>query len=379
MVYHFHFSHSILEKNVDFFTCTHDFVYTISILYKADPRKRMIIVAAGWELGHGELTKNNIDFDTLWNRFNFVFSDSCRKTSTYKFGFIKAILDNLLSAAPTSLGMEISFDDLFSKFAENYWNLITKYHLKQLRINTPNPDMAVSKLEQTFMAITNREPHAANIEFENLASVDKTAIIQQIKRDCSKFVIGALYNDFNGELYGFDKKAARIWIHYGAYQFLWAHKQEIERLNYYAWAKFLERINNDSVSIKLLDKLEAATPRRQNLAPYREILRNEFETDTCFYCGKKLHKTPHIDHVIPWSFIKSDHLWNFVLACPKCNIKKKDQLPTRQKLAVVVSRNESLSHSKDSIISLEFKGYNENLLWQLWDYGYKRGLHVFQP
>ena len=180
-------------------------------------------------------------------------------------------------------------------------------------------------------------------------------------------------------MYGFDRRAARIWIHYGAYQFLWAHKQEIERLNYYAWAKFLEHINTDNVSNKLLDKLEAATPRRQNLSQFRDILRIEFETDTCFYCGKKIRKTPHVDHVIPWSFIKSDHLWNFVLACPACNIKKKDQLPTRQKLAAVVSRNESLSQLNNSIISLEFRGYHENLLWQLWEYGYKRGLHVFQP
>ena len=62
------------------------------------------------------------------------FSDSCPKTSTYKFGFIKAILDNLLSVIPSNLGMELTFEDLFSKFAENYWNLITKYYLKQLRI-----------------------------------------------------------------------------------------------------------------------------------------------------------------------------------------------------------------------------------------------------
>ena len=112
---------------------------------------------------------------------------------------------------------------------------------------------------------------------------------------------------------------------------------------------------------------------------YRDILRKEFETDTCFYCGRKLHKTPHVDHVIPWSFIKSDHLWNFVLACPSCNTRKKDQLPNRQKLAAVVTRNESLSNSDSSIVRLEFEGYNENLLWQLWDYAYKRGLHVYQP
>lgn len=119
--------------------------------------------------------------------------------------------------------------------------------------------------------------------------------------------------------------------------------------------------------------ISAAAPGRQVLCfkgkpvffIYRGILRKEFETDTCFYCGRMLHKTHHVDHVIPRSFIKSDHLWNFVLACPSCNTRKKDQLPNRQKLAAVVTRNKSMSNSDSSIVRLEFKGYNENLLWQL--------------
>ena len=335
-------------------------------------------MASGWELISGDLTKNNVSFETLWTRFNYVFSDSCPKTSTYKFGFIKAILDNLLSASQTAMGMRIDFDDLFSKFAENYWNLITKYHLKQLRSNHAASQNPVSKLEQSFLRALDSEPTASNLEFEELSAQDKARIIAQVKADCSRNVVGALYKDFNGELYGFDKRASCIWLHNGGYQFLWAHKPEIERLNYYAWAKYLERINDDSSTYMLLDKLEAATPKRHNLSPYREVLREEFEICTCFYCGKKLRSTPHVDHVIPWSFIKSDHLWNFVLACPTCNAKKKDQLPTRQKLATVVTRNTVLESSDNPIVRVEFKGYNENLLWQLWDYGYRRGLKVYQ-
>ncbi len=336
-------------------------------------------MAAGWELSAGDLTRNNVSFETLWTRFNYVFSDACPKTSTYKFGFIKSILDNLLSATPTAMGMEISFEDLFAKFAENYWNLISKHHLKQLRDNHAKSQNAVSKLEQAIHTVLECEPSISELEFENLSGTEKAVIINQVKKDCSRNVIGALYKDFCGELYGFDKATRRIWLHNGAYQFLWTHKPEIERLNYYSWAKFLEKINPDTVSCKLLDKLESATPRRQNLNPYRDILRDEFESCNCIYCGRRLQRSPHVDHVIPWSFIKSDHLWNFVLACPSCNIKKKDQLPTRQILAAVVSRNEEMAVSENPIVKIEFKGYNENLLWQLWDYGYHRGLKVYQP
>ncbi len=47
----------------------------------------------------------------------------------------------------------------------------------------------------------------------------------------------------------------------------------------------------------------------------------EFE-NKCFYCGKPvIKKTVEVDHFIPWSFMKDDQIWNFVLACPECNNK----------------------------------------------------------
>lgn len=58
--------------------------------------------------------------------------------------------------------------------------------------------------------------------------------------------------------------------------FMLKYKCEIENLNYYAWAKFLEKINSDNVLVRVIDKLELATPKRNNLTVYREILRKEF-------------------------------------------------------------------------------------------------------
>lgn len=86
-----------------------------------------------------------------------------------------------------------------------------------------------------------------------------------------------------------------------------------------AWVRFLEQINDDNVLVRVIDKFELATPKREDLSVYREILRKEFEEDTCFYCGKKLGKNIHVDHFIPWSFVKDDKLWNFVLSCARCN------------------------------------------------------------
>ena len=71
-------------------------------------------------LGSGtwDIKKYYVSEDELWAAFNYVFSDACAKRSTYKFGLIKSILDNLLSVVSTNRGVEITYEELFSKFAE---------------------------------------------------------------------------------------------------------------------------------------------------------------------------------------------------------------------------------------------------------------------
>lgn len=111
-------------------------------------------------------------------------------------------------------------------------------------------------------------------------------------------------------------------------EFLLKYKFELDKLNYYAWAKYLEKINSDGVLVKVLDKLDDATPKRNNLYVYREILRKEFEQDKCFYCGKFLSEKADVDHILPWKLVREDRIWNFVLSCKSCNSKKSDKIPS---------------------------------------------------
>ena len=328
-------------------------------------------MAAGWRLSKGEIRKYYVDENDLWASFNYVFSEACAKRSTYKFGLIKSILDNILSVTPTSRGMELSYIDIFSKFTVNYWNLITKYHLRQIHSNARYTD---SQIEKVFQDALSHAGVLCDVEFDSLAENDKNSIISKVTKECKRCVVGALYENFDGQLYGFDLKDTGIWINPVAYEFMLKYKPEIEQLNYYAWAKFLEKVNKDDALIRVLGKLELSTPRRVDLSIYRKILEMEFEDNTCFYCGCKLSRSAHVDHVIPWAFVKADHLWNFVLACPKCNHKKNDRLPTKEGLSRVIVRNEHLKSVPKIFISKEFKGYNPDLMWRIWNYAKLSGL-----
>jgi hypothetical protein len=331
-------------------------------------------MAAGWRLPNGEITKYFVEENELWSTFNFVFSEACAKQSTYKFGLIKSILDNLLSVVKSDRGMELSYRDIFAKFAENYWNLITKYNLRQIRTHAR---YSASEIEKIFQAALQRSQIVGEVEFANLAEKDRESVISAVTRECKRCVVGALYADFEGYLYGFSLKGDGIWINPVAYEFMLKYKPEIEQLNYYSWAKFLEKVNSDEVLVRVLGKLELATPRRMDLSIYRKLLQEEFEDNTCFYCGCKLKGAPHVDHVIPWSFVKEDHLWNFVLACPTCNTKKNNKLPTKSGLSRVIVRNDQLIQIASPKIELAFKGYSPDLLWRIWGYAKLSGIREF--
>ena len=239
----------------------------------------------------------------------------------------------------------------------------------------PDGKSEYSKIEQIIMALIEEEPSFADIPFSSIPEQKRKAMIKQISSDCRKNVIGALHRDFQNCLYAFDLKGEGLYLNVYAFNFMLKYKVEIEKLNYYSWAKFLEKINEESVVVKLLDKLELATPQRDDLSVFRQVLYQEFEQYTCFYCGKKLHEI-HVDHFIPWSFIKEDKLWNFVLACPTCNIRKSNKIPKMEYVKIIQNRNENLKKINTSFVQNQFKTYKPQLICDMWKYAKSGGFVV---
>ena len=333
----------------------------------------------GWNLKNGELNNVRVSEDEYWSLFNFVFSDACMKRNTYKFGLIKSIMDNLFNCVleDGNAAYELSYEDIFEKFTINYWNLVLRYHLKQMRRDGRTE---ISKIESILMQAAEENDLLESLDYEALSLDDKKKIVKQVSVSCRRNVIGALYADMDGKLYGFDLKSDSLVLSPYAYDFMLKYKSELEKLNYYAWAKFMEKINSDDVLVRVLDKLELATPKRDNLSIYREILYKEFEECNCFYCGKKLEhigRGIHVDHFIPWSYVKDDKLWNFVLSCPRCNEKKNNKIPTEIYLDMILKRNEIIRNNMDVVVEMDFRNYDSEQLKRLWKYAQLSGLKQF--
>jgi hypothetical protein len=50
---------------------------------------------AGYELAEGRYKNRTLSDDEMWSAFSNLFSSHSKNSSSYKFGFLKAIMDNL--------------------------------------------------------------------------------------------------------------------------------------------------------------------------------------------------------------------------------------------------------------------------------------------
>jgi len=307
---------------------------------------------------HKELTDNE-----LWTIFIGMFSSVNRDTS-YKFGLFKSILDNLYNVNENLI---LTFDQLFIKFTEIYWNLVLKYNLRQ---KAKTKDGKESVLERILKEAVHKYQFISNICFEAIPKELQVSVCNKVKMKCKEFVVGALFRDSRDTLYSFSKKDEYIKLNPYVYNFMTRYKKILEKMNYFEWAKFLEKVNDEASTRNLLNNLDAIT-LRNDLSVYRQILFEEFEEHTCFYCGKELKRGGiHVDHFIPWSFIKDDNLWNLVLACPKCNMRKSDRLTTEYYVENLILRNQIIREKNADHISAT---YQDNKLRQIYTWAMDNG------
>ena len=314
---------------------------------------------------------------------NRALSSNSHHATTYKYAFFKSIIDNVFNVdLETHL---LSYDNLSSRFTEIYWNLVLYFHLRQEIKTSHHEYTSVEKELFTFCQKYkfNYEDKHCIFPFESLCPDLQLEIIKNIKRQMMKNVVAAFCGDTDDQFYHFNKqdKSQGIFFNPDVYTALVKYKSVFEKQNYYEWIKYLEKANLEEDAYALANKLDAST-ERQNLAPYRKIL-IEFNQTRCFYCDKPLHdntdKASPVDHFIPWSFVKDDKLWNFVLACPHCNSAKSNVVPDQGYFTALKERNSKLCNLDSQIVRHDFKTYSYSRLIEMqhsavfngFEYGWK--------
>jgi len=160
----------------------------------------------------------------------------------------------------------------------------------------------------------------------------------QTIREGSSFVTKKIFYDY-------DESKGKIYVKPEALLFFKQNYPFLFKAVIFEWAKFLEKINTVP---KLISKIESDEVRRHSLQKYKTILEKSFKN--CFYCNVELKTTKvHVDHFIPWSYIFEDEIWNFVLSCSDCNLKKLDSLATTSFQEKIITRNKDYAEKIDGL------------------------------
>ncbi len=268
------------------------------------------------------------------------------KDNTYKFAFAKFLLDYSYGEA---LGGDkvIYYSEIAEKFLEYYWYQECKYKLKQ--------DFKIERMPVVIRIIraacgTDYIPDSYDKYFKNRKDL-KTSMILDIEKKCLNDVVPRFqprdnylfYQHFHtlnasGKKFRQPPEDKRyIVLQEKTHQFLKENYHELIKILIFEWAKFLEKTN---FTPRLISKIEnLGHHKRRSLNKFRKILLEQMGP-ICFYCDTAVSLGDiHVDHFIPWSYVYDDALWNLVISCNDCNLKKSDRLAPEACISKIDSRN----------------------------------------
>ena len=220
---------------------------------------------AGASLKEGVFRAGDYSDKEIFSVFEEFFSTTARKDTSYKYAFLKAILDEL---PDTDENLRISFDILFERFTKIYWPLVIQYGISQ-----KSGEGNLSYVEQLILDAA--DPYGFfDVSYNQLSQKHKKDLIKKVKQKCKTNVVGALYGDMKQILYSFSKKDEWIELNPIVYDFFKRHREEIQEMNYNAWAEFSEKINDDKQIEKA--KKKCGMPDSSGRTVFKAIMKSTF-------------------------------------------------------------------------------------------------------
>lgn len=324
-------------------------------------------LSQGWQLKEGAGQYHVVSEDQIWTVLMKVLSPQAKKSTSYKFALLRAIIENLYKANGE---LEIHFNQLAQSFAKLYWNLVVRNGYSQGKQAQIETELIAFKLKHTI---------PDGVVFDSIPADLQVSLTHSIERNIvQKYVVGALYADTDGVLYGFSKKERKVRLTPSGYEFLLKYQTTVFKLVNYELAKFLQKKNPLATPGILLEEIENIT-QRESLQQF-QLMIMEHSGNSCFYTGKSLEqgrRSIAVDHFVPWSFVHSDELWNFVLTTGPLNSSKGSKLPAERYLEKLDARNRLFSQRGDVYVKQYMENYQFNLLVKLYQYaelnGFEKG------
>ncbi|MFS0556884.1 HNH endonuclease domain-containing protein [Brevibacillus sp. 179-C9.3 HS] len=275
---------------------------------------------------------------------------NCNFDNTYKMAWAKAITEIAIeheASYESNEKVEIQLRDIAKNVLRYYFEQTIFFDLQQSG-NPNKPPMMVSiakGLIASFKAHSDSTKPVkwfrANIESLCLKEYEKSvsAAVRALKADVSYRFLRIEGKEVDG-VYEYEQKADSLFIDA---ENLYALRQNklivLDAINY-RWTQMLENFNHSPRLSKKVRIIDEDQVQRKPLGKFSRYLEAENPEFLCFLCGLKVEgETPAIDHVIPWSYLYSDDLWNLVYSHQTCNSSKSNVIPNEEMIQLLEARN----------------------------------------
>jgi hypothetical protein len=111
----------------------------------------------------------------------------------------------------------------------------------------------------------------------------------------------------------------------------------------YRWTQILETFNSFPKIANKVKGTDRENIKRKSLTQFHKYLDLENPERVCFLTNAKIEEGElSVHHVIPWSYLYSDDLWNLVYSKKTANSKQSNKLPIKELILKLEKRNPEL-------------------------------------
>lgn len=301
----------------------------------------------------------------------------CDYSNTYKMAWAKAIVE--LSGNYTDNNDEtinINISDIAEKMFKYYWDQTIYFNLFQ---SAPNqPPIILQKVKKLINLYQEYKKDYKAVVFNKVDTEVKTLFKDEFDtaiKDSVKNIkdnVGPFFLNFKREKYPFyifEKKCNYITFKTCDLKELYENQQDLFDLINYRWSLMLEDYNSSpriGKKVRIMD--EQKIRRAKALTFFDKFLDYENGEHICFICGHHIEDDKlSRDHVIPWSYMYSDDLWNLVYVHKECNSSKSNATPTDDDIKKLKERNLKLQSELHEIWEEKF-GTKDVKILQEFDY-----------
>ncbi len=298
------------------------------------------------------------------NKFKKIIRE-CNYDNTYKMAMAKSLVE-ISFLYDTNDTVSISMDLIAKYYLKYYWNqtiffdLVQGSNLKKTPVILQYTKTLISQYYDYIGASKPIRYERVERELQSYLKNELDDCLNKISKGLCKDVawrftfLDGVYND---DVYRFDKGKKIILIEGYNLKILKDNYEDLFDLIDYRWGLVLETFNNSPRINKKIKIIDGQDIKRTNLNRFRKYLDLQNPDHVCFICGQNIDDSElSIDHVIPWSYLYSDDIWNLVYVHRSCNSSKSNVVPTENEIRRLNIRNKMLqtmmheNHTKGKVV-----------------------------